>query len=162
MYYLNVTLHVLATLIWMGGLMFLAAVGAPVLRKVEPADLRSQLFSQLGLRTRRVAWIAIGVLLVTGTINLHFRGILNADTLLSRTFWGTRYGTALAWKLGAVTVLLVLSALHDFVLGPMATRIAPGSAEALRMRRLSALVARASAIIGVLLIYVAVRLARGG
>src|SRR5690554_4486628 len=48
LYHLNVTLHVLAALLWLGGMFFLAVVGAPVLRKVEPAALRARLFQELG------------------------------------------------------------------------------------------------------------------
>jgi len=41
MYYLNVTIHVLAAMVWLGGMLFFAAVGAPVLRKVESPQLRA-------------------------------------------------------------------------------------------------------------------------
>ena len=75
-YYLNVVLHVLAALFWLGGMFFLGVVGAPVLRRVEPPALRQQLFHQLGARFRTAGWIAIGVLVVTGAANLHFRGLL--------------------------------------------------------------------------------------
>ena len=40
LYNLVVTLHVLAALFWLGGMFFLALVGAPVLRAVEPPELR--------------------------------------------------------------------------------------------------------------------------
>ena len=40
LYWLSVTVHVLAAMLWLGGTFFLAAVGAPVLRKVEPPALR--------------------------------------------------------------------------------------------------------------------------
>jgi putative copper export protein len=35
-YYINVTIHVLAAMLWLGGMFFLGAVGAPVLRTIEP------------------------------------------------------------------------------------------------------------------------------
>ena len=47
-YLVNVTIHVFAALFWLGGMFFLALVGAPVLRKVEPPELRARLFQQLG------------------------------------------------------------------------------------------------------------------
>ena len=162
LYYLNVTVHVLAALLWLGGMFFLAVVGAPVLRAVEPPELRSELFRRLGEQFRRVGWIAIGVLLITGVLNLHFRGILSRDTLGEAAFWVTPYGHALGWKLGAVTVMLVVQAVHDFHLGPAASRLQPGSAEMLRMRRRAALLARASAVLGIVVVIAAVRLARGG
>ena len=36
LYYINVTIHVLAAMLWLGGMFFLGAVGAPVLRAIEP------------------------------------------------------------------------------------------------------------------------------
>ena len=61
-YLLNGTIHVLAALLWLGGMFFLAAVGAPVLRKVEPPSLGADLFRQLGEQFRLVGWIATGAL----------------------------------------------------------------------------------------------------
>ena len=162
LYHLNVTLHVLAALLWLGGMFFLAVVGAPVLRKVEPAALRARLFQELGVQFRRVGWVAIAVLVVTGTLNLHFRGVLSWSVLGSASFWALPYGKALAWKLVAVATMLVVSALHDFVLGPPASAAVPGSPDALRLRRHAALLARANAIIGLIVVIAAVRLARGG
>jgi copper resistance protein D len=162
LYLLNVTVHVLASLLWLGGMFFLAAVGAPVLRKLEPAELRSQLFRQLGEGFRTVGWIAIAVLLVTGVLNLHFAGVLRDGTWLSASFWATPYGRTLAWKLAAVTVMVTVSAVHDFLVGPRATRLAPGSPEALRFRSRAAWMARINALVGLVLVVAAVRLARGG
>lgn len=161
-YYANVTLHVLAALFWLGGMLFLGIVGAPVLRKVEPPTLRAELFRQLGQGFRTAGWTAIAILVVTGVFNLQFRGMLSAELLLSGDFWGTRYGTALAWKLVAVTVMLTISAVHDFVDGPRASTATPGSAEALRLRKRAAWLARINALVGVVLVLAAVRLARGG
>ena len=160
-YWVSVTLHVLAALVWLGGLFFLALVGAPVLRRVEPPALRARLFGDLGLAFRRVGWVTLGVLVVTGTLLLHYRGWLRRDTLFEAGFWGTTAGTALAWKLAAVTTMLLLQAAHDFALGPVASRAAPGSPESLRLRRRATLLARASAVVGLVIVVAAVRLARG-
>lgn len=161
-YHINVTIHVFAALLWLGGMFFLAAVGAPVLRKVEPPELRAALFRKLGEQFRTVGWVAILVLLVTGFLNLHFRGMLTWSLLGSGAFWGTPYGRALAWKLGAVTAMLIVQAVHDFQVGPAASRAAAGSGEMLVLRRRAALLARLSAVFGIVLVVAAVRLARGG
>jgi uncharacterized membrane protein len=161
LYYLNVTIHVLAAMLWLGGMFFLGVVGAPVLRVVEPPALRQRLFQQLGLRARGLGWWAIATLVVTGTINLWFRGWLHWDGVFgSATFWRTSIGLALAVKLAAVTTMVLVSAVHDFVLGPMAGRMPAGSPEALAFRRRAALLARANALLGVVIVIAAVRLAR--
>jgi uncharacterized membrane protein len=162
LYFVNVTIHVLAALLWLGGVFFLAVVGAPVLRKVEPAELRAQLFRRLGVRFRSLGWLAIGVLLVTGVLNVHFRGLLSATVLANGAFWKTPYGYWLAWKLAAVTLMVLVQAWHDFSVGPAASRLVPGSPAMLAMRRRAAMLARLSAILGLIVVIAAVRLARGG
>jgi putative copper resistance protein D len=162
-YYVNVMVHVLAAMLWLGGMLFLGLVGAPVLRDLEPAELRQRLFHQLGLRFRAVGWWAIGVLLLTGLVNLYYRGWLRwSDGLGAAVFWRTAPGHALALKLIAVAAMLVVSAVHDFGLGPLAGRAAAGSARAIQLRRRAALLARINALLGVLVVAAAVRLARGG
>ncbi|OGU29667.1 MAG: hypothetical protein A3K13_03135 [Gemmatimonadetes bacterium RIFCSPLOWO2_12_FULL_68_9] len=161
-YYISVTLHLLAALLWLGGTFFLAAVGAPVLRKVEPPELRAELFRKIGVQFRMVGWVSIIVLVITGFANLHYRGLLRGSVLGDPLFWSSRYGQALTWKLGSVLVILVLGAIHDFVIGPRASRYAAGSPEALRYRRAAAWMARVGAVVGIVLVVAAVRLARGG
>lgn len=162
LYHLNLTVHVLAALLWLGGMFFLAVVGAPVLRRTEPPELRARLFRDLGVAFRRVGWPAIAVLVVTGFGNLHFRGALRYEVLTAGAFWGSAFGTALAWKLGSVTAMIVTSALHDFWLGPRASGAGRGSEGADRRRRWAAWLARANAVLGVIVVVAAVRLSTGG
>jgi copper resistance protein D len=161
-YIINVTIHVFAAMLWLGGMFFLAVVGAPVLRKVEPPELRASLFRTIGQQFRTVGWIAIIVLLITGVLNLHFRGLLSAALHGSPELWTGRYGRTLLWKLGAVAAMLIVQAIHDFSVGPAASRVTPGSREMIVVRRRAALLARLSALFGVIVVIAAVRLARGG
>lgn len=162
LYWTAVTGHVLAALVWLGGTFFLALIGAPVLRRVEPPALRQALFQQLGRRFRAVGWALLATLVATGTLLLHERGLLRwAGVLGAPRFWRKTVGLALAAKLAAVAVMLVLSLVHDLVLGPAAGRAPAGSARAVRLRRGTAWLGRASALVGVALVAAAVRLARG-
>jgi copper resistance protein D len=160
LYLTSVTVHVLAALLWLGGMFFLAVVGAPVLRRVEPPALRARLFRELGEGFRRAGWIAIGVLMLTGALNLYFAGVLSR--LGAAELWATPYGRTLAWKLAAVGLMVSFSAVHDFYLGPRAAAAAPGSPDALRLRSSAAWLARINAMVGLVLVVAAVRLARGG
>lgn len=161
LYYANVSIHVLAAMAWLGGMLFLGLVGAPVFRSIEPAELRQRLFRDLGMRFRSVGWVAIGILILTGIANLGFRGWLAWDGALgSRAFWSTATGHALAVKLVTVTAMIVISAVHDFVHGPAASRLIAGSADAIRARRRAMMLARINAIIGIIVVIAAVRLAR--
>jgi putative copper resistance protein D len=162
LYILNVTIHVLAAFVWLGGMLFLAVVGAPVLRRLESQELRSQLFREIGEQFRWVGWASIGIMIVTGVLNLSFAGVLHAEVLFAADFWTTPYGRTLGGKLGAVAVMIVIAAVHDFILGPRATRMTPGSPEALAFRRRAGLLARVNAVLGVIVVWAAVLLARGG
>ena len=163
LYFVNVTVHVLAALLWLGGMFFLGVVGAPALRRIEPPALRQRLFQELGRRFRTVGWVAIAILVATGVLNLYFRGWLQWSGMLGApAFWRTALGHALAAKLVAVVTMIAVSATHDFLLGPAAGRAAPGSPRAIVLRRRAALLARVNAFVGVIVVIAAVRLARGG
>lgn len=160
-YWISVTLHVFAALAWLGGLFFFGLVGAPVLRQVTPLEVRQSLFHQLGMHARAVGWVSIAILLLTGPINLWYRGYGRWDGVLnSRAFWVTSVGVALAAKLACVVAMLVTSAWHDFKVGPAAGRVVADSAEAVRLRNLASRLARGTALFGLILVLAAVRLAR--
>ncbi len=161
-YLLNVTVHVLAAVLWVGGLLFLALVGAPVLRSVEPPALRATLFRDLGRRFRLVGWTTLAVLLATGIANLGFRRLLTTVSMGSVHFWTTPFGRTLGVKLVAVAAMLVVQALHDFRWGPASATVPPGAPRADALRRRSALAARVSAVLAMIIVIAAVRLARGG
>ena len=163
LYYVNVTVHVLAAMLWLGGMFFLGVVGAPLLRAVEPPELRQRLFRLIGERFRAVGWVAIAVLVTTGVVNLYYRGWLHWNGVLgSAEFWRSGTGRTLAEKLVAVVVMISISAVHDFIDGPRAAREQPGTARALHFRRRAVLLARVNAFVGVLVVIAAVRLVRGG
>jgi copper resistance protein D len=159
LYVATVSLHVLAAVLWLGGMLFFAIV-APVLRRVEDEALRARLFEALGRRFRVVGWVCIAILLLTGTEQLRARGWLSADLWARPGFWSTALGMRLAWKLGLVGVMIAVQAVHDFWLGPRAGRATPGTPEARALRSRAAWLARLNALLGVALVYAAVRLGR--
>ena len=156
-----VWLHILAAAVWLGGMVFLALVLVPVVRRPEYREHASRLVHLTGVRFRTVGWVCLGALVVTGFANLWYRGIGWA-ALSNAGFWTTPFGSLLGWKLLVVAVILALSAYHDFSVGPRATAAGqadPGSAPALRLRRqaswmgrLNLLLALAAMALGVLLV----------
>lgn len=160
-YLITVTVHVLSAVVWLGGMIAFALL-APVLRRVGDDKDRQRLFQQLGERFRLVGWICIVVLVITGVGQLQMRGWWGMDFWGARGLWSTPLGVALAGKLLTVTIMLVVQSVHDFVYGPRAGRVRPGTPEALALRRRAALLARVNAIVALPLLWFAVRLARGG
>jgi putative copper export protein len=98
-------------------MVFLVAVVVPELRKDREA-LRTTM-QTFGRRFRRVSWIALATLFATGTFNILHRGYSFGD-IFSGTIFAGQWGMILAHKLGLVAVILVLSAVHDFYVGPRA------------------------------------------
>jgi len=160
MYNILVFVHVFAALLWLGGMFFLGMVGAPVVRSIESIEVRQRLFNDLGVRFRAVGWAAIAVLLLTGLSILEVRGIFRSGAFLDPVFWRTPFGMALAVKLAMVVSMVALGAYHDFALGPAASKATPGSTEATSLRRKAMMTARISALLGLILLYAATRLAR--
>lgn len=154
LYALNVFVHVTATVIWAGGMIFLGPIAAPALRKVEPPTVRSQIFQSIGARFRPVGWACLLLLVVTGVLNLAFLRV-NLSGLLASGF-----GHVLLTKLALVAVVLVLSALHDFVWGPRAFALGPEHPDGQRARRRAILVARINTVLALAIIFLGVGLRR--
>lgn len=135
------SLHVMAAIVWVGGMLFLALVLVPIARRLDDAALRARLIHEVGVRFRVVGWLALGLLLLTGLGNLWQRPYL-------------LHVPRFHWKLGLVLLALALAAVHDFILGPRAGR--PGADPALRRRaawvaRLNVVVVLAIVVLGVAL-----------
>lgn len=164
-YYLNLFLHILAALIWVGGLFFVVLVLRPVISKIESRELQANLFDQIGRRFRYVGWIALGILVITGLLNLHFRGI-GMDQFSSATFWQSEWGTFLAIKILLVAVVLTLSYLHDFRLAPALTQKlqepSVPETELGSLRKTVSWLARINGALVIVIIALAMLLARGG
>jgi len=110
---------VLAAITWIGGMLFIALVLVPITRRLDDPALRTRLVQEIGLRFRTVSWIAIGVLIATGLLNVWLQPLLLSS-------WRFQL------KLDLVVLALILSVFHDFILGPRAG--APGADPSARIR----------------------------
>jgi copper resistance protein D len=162
LYLVAVWLHLLSMAVWLGSMLFMALVLVPALRKKEDPRRRSELIGETGERLRRVAWIAFAVLLLTGIVQLGGRGFAWRDVF--GRLWLGPLGHILAWKLGAFALVVALSAIHDFWLGPRSTRAAlagPEGQRAERARRLASWMGRLNVLLGLLIVLLAVLYVRG-
>ncbi len=151
----NLTVHLLAAFVWVGGMLFMSLVLAPVGRGLS-AEARRAVLSPVGRRFRTVGWICIGLLLLTGGLNLYFFRLPLEGLLLV--------------KLSLVLCMLLLSVLHDFFLGPRMVLLleratAPGG-EALRPAMARAgmqvgLLARLNLLLGVSVVFLGMLIGRG-
>lgn len=164
MYHVSVFLHVLSAVVWIGGLLFLALAAIPVARRL-PEPLRAEVVAALGHRFRPVAWICVALLVATGTANLAYRGV-TWESVLTGRLWESPFGQVLAWKLALVAAMVILSAWHDFSLGPKSTELArranPGDEpQRAALRRRAAWVGRVNALLALGILATAVMLVRG-
>ncbi|HSE83998.1 MAG TPA: CopD family protein [Thermodesulfobacteriota bacterium] len=155
---LIVLIHVLAAIVWLGGMFFIALVIVPSLKKIEPAEKRFQVLSATARRFRTVSWIAIPILLVTGVLNAMNRGV-TIDLISSGMLFSSLFGQVLTIKVTLVFVMIILSAIHDFVLGPRLINILeasnpnPGSASKIkRYRKYVSWLARVNALLAILVV----------
>jgi len=158
----SVWLHILAAAGWLGTMLFLALVLVPTLARVGDVGLRARLLGASGPRLRAFGWSCFAVLVVTGLVNLTARGFDLLDPSdVGWRLWQGPFGFSLTCKLLLFAVVVAISAVHDFWLGPRATRLTPGSPEALRMRRIATWIGRLNLLLGLLIVFFAVTLVRG-
>lgn len=114
MYVTLVALHILAAISWVGGMLFLSLVLAPLVRSRKAAPEFMALFRSAARRFRIVAWLAMGVLLTTGPGLLAQRGVAVTNPAV--------WPFIVSLKLGLVALLLALTVLHDLILGPQVSK----------------------------------------
>ena len=115
MYQVAALLHILAAMVWIGGMLFIAMALAPVMRGLQdPPGIGSRILGAGARRFRAPAWAALLVLVVTGIWILYERG-LGADYILTGTGSSSQL---LHVKVALVALVIALSSLHDFVIGP--------------------------------------------
>lgn len=162
LYLVSVWLHILAAATWIGAMLFVVLVVVPWLRRGDRARAAAFL-RETGARMRNVGWGCFAILTLTGTYNLHVRGVHLRD-FFDAEWRASGFGRAVALKLLAFAAVLAVSAVHDFVLGPraaLAVERDPRSAEAERLRRWAGLLGRVNALLALALVAFAVCIVRG-
>jgi copper resistance protein D len=101
-----VAVHLLAAAVWVGGSTALIFVGVPAVRTLEGSE-RGRVLRELGLRWRPLGYGSLLVAALTGVA-------------LAARDWETRpaFQIVLWLKVTLAVCLVVVSYLHNFVLGP--------------------------------------------
>lgn len=115
MYSTLVVLHIFAAVSWVGGMIFLSLVLAPLVRGRKAAPEFMALFRSAALRFRPVVWVAMATLVMTGPMLLSHRGL----NVMAPASWPG----IVTVKLTLVALLLFLTLLHDLVFGPQVSRV---------------------------------------
>jgi len=165
MYFLSVWLHILAATVWVGGLIYTAAVAVPFALTREAPE-RQRLLRGLARRFRWIGWGSIAVLFITGLGNLtlrlspiKFSQILNGD-LFNPEKVEQLIAIWMPWKLMLVIVMIGLMAFHD-ITSMRAARRYEGSPDSAPGNRAGSRAAALATLVAILVLYASVRLVRG-
>ncbi len=157
-YRFAIAIHVFSAVIWVGGVLFIGMIAVPAAKKLDD-ELRRKLLDDLGRRFRTVGWTALGLLITTG-IYLMWNWGATWSSVFDLSFFEHAHTRLLGYKLLLVIPMLVISALHDFWLGPRATKEGRSDQEIAQDRKLAAWMGRATGSLVVFIILLAVFVAR--
>ncbi|WP_138429204.1 DUF4149 domain-containing protein [Fodinibius saliphilus] len=163
MYYLSVYIHIISAIFWIGGMLFTAGVLVPVSRKPLLKNKKGAFFAVVGKKFSRISWALFLVLIITGITNLLTRGH-TVSQLLDPSFWTNVFGGYLFIKLHIFALILIVSGIHDFYAGPKAVELMdsdPKNNKTQKMRKLSSWLGRLNLVLGLTILYYAMRLLRG-
>jgi len=163
LYLFSVWLHILAGIVWIGGMAFFALVVVPVIRRDEFRSSAPALIQRTGIRFRSLGWFCIALLALTGVVNLAYQGT-GWKNIWSGVIWRGPQGVILALKLVLVLIIIALSLLHDFIIGPRAATASAADAsapEAIRLSRWARELARLNLLLALMVVFFGVMLVRG-
>ena len=144
-------LHVLSAAVWLGGLLFQSHILLPLLARGGPAEP----IAQAVRRSRRVAWTALVLLILTGLHNL-----TRLPPVISMIESGVL--KLLALKLFLVVILLMLSAHRDFGVAARLIRAVAAGRDATPALRMLVRLDRVALLLGLGLVYLGLAVSRGG
>lgn len=162
-YLFSVWLHILAAAVWIGGMAFVALVLVPVIRQPENQRVAASIVHLTGLRFRSAGWFSLALLFLTGGFNLLYRGF-DLTELWSGQLWESGFGVILTLKLFFFGLVLLLSGVHDFAIGPRATalwRTDPASPESKRLRQQASWIGRINLLLALIIVALGIMLVRG-
>lgn len=151
-----VSLHVLAAVAWIGGMVFLSSVLAPLVRSGNATVEHVMLFRSAARRFRILVWISIATILVTGPVLLYERNLFTIPT---------SWPPVVRIKIGLVCMLLLLTIAHTLFFGARGNPVhaieeARSTAWNNLIIKTSRWVPRLALIVGILVLLVAIVLAR--
>jgi putative copper export protein len=108
-------LHLLAAMIWIGGLVFQVLVVFPMLAWAAPTGERLRFALSLEARFRMILWPAIGLALFTGLVNL--MNVWYATVVTARSI-APMFVPLLYVKLGLVVGMITVQAVQQLLIYP--------------------------------------------
>ncbi|RMA93101.1 CopD family protein [Hydrogenothermus marinus] len=151
---LILVIHILVASFWIGGMLFMAIVLSPYVRKL-PLDFKNkaEVYQEVGKRYS--FWgtvIGLPVLFITGVFNAYFIGGIKSFNLFLQDL---PYTNTLKLKIFLFIITTIIAVIHDFYFGPKAHLTE-------KYKKITRIFGITNLIIGILIIYFAVKLRLGG
>ena len=153
-YYISVFIHVLSAAFWIGGMLFLPLV---ILPGIKDNPDRVAILHKTGIKFRFYGWLALSLLLLSGLMNMHFRGI----PFSLEYFFSSNYGILITYKLLIFMLILLISSLHDFLFGRKALAQMKQS-ERNRLRLVARWSGRINLLLAMIAAFLGIAISRGG
>ncbi|HWC54813.1 MAG TPA: CopD family protein [Chitinophagaceae bacterium] len=153
-YYISVWLHIVCAAFWIGGMLFLPLVLLPGIKN-NPE--RSQLLMITGLKFRFYGYIVLSILLLTGILNMYFRGI----NFSWEFFTSSHYGKLVIVKVILFLSILLVSLIHDLFVGRKAVNEVKES-DRKKLKLIARWTGRILLLISLTMAYLGVVISRGG
>lgn len=150
-YYISVWLHIIGAAFWIGGMLFLPLVLLPGI-KAHPD--RRNLLMATGLRFRFYGYIVLTMMLITGLLNIYFRGI----SFSWQFFTESRYGRLVSLKIILFTLMILVSLFHDLFAGRKAIEQIQNTAQ---LKSIASWTGRILLLIALIMAYIGVLISRG-
>ena len=145
-------IHLLAAAIWVGSQVFMFGAVVPALRALGDEAARRRAVVVLNRRFAWLGWGALAILVFTGIDNVIQRQD-DYDIVFDYDF---RYAWIFVVKLVLVAVVIALTAIHSYVVGPRLLELQEshaGSAELSALRRLSIQLSVLNLLAGVAILF---------
>ena len=165
MYQISVWIHILMAAIWVGGLIYTAAVVVPFAAG-RGGEERQRILRGLARRFRWVGWGAVTIAVLTGLANLTLRlSPIRIGQLISGEAFDPNkvdgfIAAWLPWKLLLVANMIFLMLFHD-ITSIRAAKHRQGSPDRAPSNHLGTIAASIAALLAIAVLYVSVRLVRG-
>ncbi len=111
-----VVVHLISAITWLGGMLFLVMVMAPLARRDTGGGQGFVVLRQVAERFVPISWVAMIVLAVTGGYLATDRYGVGVSEFFSG---GTHFLDFLQIKTGLFLIVILISLAHDLWLGPM-------------------------------------------
>ncbi len=145
---INNFLHLLATVTWVGGMIYFNTVLMPSLSAIDPLQ-RGRLLNVIAKRFTFVAWGCLIVLVITGLITTPTQMLLNVSGI---------YGISLTAKHLVILLMIIIGLVITFSLGPKMQTLSPSPGEQpspgfLKVQNQLSVLVRINTILGVLILF---------